>query len=145
MEIVLTKEQELDYGLDFISELIGVSSIDIMGKTRLRDAVIARHFLRYYLKKKCYFTYSEIGRMTGCNHATVIHSVRYIDEVTEYDKLYRLYKDSIDRGVLKTNSDIRVGISRILGARRSNEFKCNALISLLNERISEKTKEQRAL
>ncbi|BAQ92977.1 chromosomal replication initiation protein [uncultured Mediterranean phage uvMED] len=139
MEIILTKNEELDYALDFISELIGVSTIDIMGKTRIRDAVIARHFLRYYLKEKCQFTYSEIGRMTGCNHATVIHSVTYINECADYDKLYRLYKDSIDNGILKTNSDIRVGISRILNARRSNEFKCNALISLLNERISKGT------
>ena len=79
--------------------------------------------------------------MTGCNHATVIHSVKYIEECAAYDKLYSLYKDSIDRGVLKTNSDIRMGIKRILNANRSNEFKCNALISLLNERISEKSRE----
>ncbi len=145
MEIVLTKRQELDYGLEFISELVGVSSLDIMGKTRLRDVVVARHFLRYYLKRKCYFSYSEIGRMTNCNHATVIHSVKYVEDSAEYDKLYRLYKDSVDRGVLKTNSNIRVGISRILNARRSNEFKCNALISLLNETVSERTKEQGSL
>ena len=135
MQIVLSKEQELDYALEFISDLIGVSSIDIMGKTRIRDAVIARHFLRYYLKNKCLFSFSEIGRMTGCNHATVIHSVKYVEDCAPYDRLYSLYKDSVDKGILKTNSDIRVGISRILASRRSNEFKCNALISLLNERI----------
>ena len=136
MEMILTKKEELDYALEFISDLIGVASIDIMGKTRLRDAVIARHFLRYYLKNKCFFTYSEIGRMTGCNHATIIHSVKYVEECAPYDKLYSLYKESVDNGILRTNSDIRTGISRILNARRSNEFKCNALISLLNERIS---------
>ena len=134
--MILTKKEELDYALEFISDLIGVASIDIMGKTRLRDAVIARHFLRYYLKNKCFFTYSEIGRMTGCNHATIIHSVKYVEECAPYDKLYSLYKESVDNGILRTNSDIRTGISRILNARRSNEFKCNALISLLNERIS---------
>ena len=141
MDIILTKRQELDNAVDFVSELVGVAGIDIMGKTRIRDAVIGRHLVRYYLFKKCFFTYSEIGRMTGCNHATVIHSVKYIEECAAYDKLYSLYKDSIDRGVLKTNSDIRMGIKRILNANRSNEFKCNALISLLNERISEKSRE----
>tara|TARA_X000001382_G_scaffold101953_2_gene76658 strand:- start:1077 stop:1499 length:423 start_codon:yes stop_codon:yes gene_type:complete len=135
MQIVLSKDQELDYAIQFVSDLIGVSPIDIMGKTRVRDAVISRHFLRYYLKNKCFFTFSEIGRMTGCNHATVIHSVKYVEENAPYDRLYSLYKDSLDKGILKTNSDIRVSISRILNTRRSNEFKCNALISLLNERI----------
>lgn len=139
MKLILSKKEEFSYGLEFISELVGVSSIDVLSKTRARDIMIARHFLRYYLRTRCSFTFEEIGKLTLCNHATVIHSVRYVEDVAQFDKLYALYKDSIDRGVLKTNSDIRVGISRILKARRSNEFKCNALISLLNEKLNEQS------
>ena len=141
MNQVLTRREEFDNALSFVSDLVGVASIDIMSKTRIRDVVIGRHLLRYYLKKRCLFSYSEIGRLSSCNHASVIHSVKYIEECAQYDKLYSLYKDSIDRGVLKTNSDIRQEISRILNARRSSEFKCNALISLFNERLRENPKE----
>tara|TARA_R100000541_G_scaffold49989_1_gene57173 strand:- start:1208 stop:1627 length:420 start_codon:yes stop_codon:yes gene_type:complete len=137
MKLILSKNDEFYEGLQFVSELIGVSEQDIMSKDRFRDAVIGRHFLRYYLRDKCNFTYQSIADLMDCNHASVIHSVNYVKDCVRYDKLYSLYKHSIDSGVLKTTTNVRLGISNILSSAKNNEFKCNAIISLVNEHFSE--------
>tara|TARA_R110002073_G_scaffold197332_2_gene356461 strand:+ start:215 stop:634 length:420 start_codon:yes stop_codon:yes gene_type:complete len=137
MKLILTKADEFGEGLQFISELVGLSEQDIMSKSRTRDAAVGRHFLRYYLRDKCNFTYQSIADLMDCNHASVIHSVNYVKECVQYDKLYSLYKHSIDSGVLKTTTDVRLGISRIVSSTKNNEFKCNAIIELVNEHFSE--------
>ena len=123
---------QLNSGLDFVSHLVGVPEIDIVSKKRFRDAVIARHFLRYLLRTKFDLTYQTIGDLTNCNHASAIHSVKYINECARFDKLYSSYKESIDSGVIENHSSARTDINNILSARRNNEYKCNALISLIN-------------
>jgi len=137
MSRILSKTDEFYQGLRFISELVGVTEEAVVSKDRFRDVVIARHFLRYYLREKCNFTYQSIGDLMDCNHASVIHSVKYVNTCVKYDKLYSLYKHSIDSGVLKTTTNVRLGISSILSSAKNNEFKCNAIINLVNEHFTE--------
>lgn len=145
MSQILTKSEEFQNGLQLVSDIVGVPPERILEKTRIRDVVIARHLLRYYLRNKCLHTYPLIAKFTKCNHATAIHSVRYIEDCAEYDKLYSLYKHSIDTGVLKTNAIVRDEVTKILKASRSIEFKCNEIITLYNERIRNKSEEQGVL
>lgn len=141
MGTIKTKQDEFDYALGFVSDLTKVASIDIVSKSRYRDHVVARHFLRYFLRTKSQMGFQTIADFTGSNHATVIHSVRYVEDCAKYDRVYRTYKESIDKGILSDASSFRRRIKTILNAKRVNEFKCNALIDLMNDYVRERVSE----
>ena len=119
--------------ISFITNLTGVDEADMLSKSRFRDGVVAKHFLRYYLRENFNMTYEMIGELTNCHHATVIHSLKYVKDYSLYDKTYRLYKSSIDTNVLDVETTERELITSILYKRKSNEFKCNAILSLIND------------
>lgn len=129
------------YALEFISELTGVSTVDITSKSRQRDCSVARHFLRYFLRTKYNMSYQSIAWFTNSNHATIIHSVRYVEECARYDKVYRMYKESVDRGVINNSYGFKEKVNIILNAKRSNEFKSNELVCLLEAFVQDKLNE----
>mgnify|MGYP003651561344 CR=1 FL=1 len=142
METVMTRQEEFDYALNFVSELTKIATIDITSKSRYRDHVVARHFFRYFLRSKYDMNFQTIADFTNSNHATIIHSVRYVKDCSKYDRVYRTYKESIDRGFLVDAATFRNRITVILKAKRVNEFKCNALIDLMNSYVEEKVSEE---
>ena len=85
--------------ISFVSNLTGVPQIDIMKKSRERNLVVSRHFLRYYLRRNFEMTFKEVGDLTNGHHSSVIHSVRYVEDYSLFDKTYKLYKESIDAKV----------------------------------------------
>ena len=133
MKITHRNWDNLHEAIGFITNLTGVDEADMLSKSRQRDGVVAKHFLRYYLRENFNMTYEMIGNLTNCHHATVIHSLKYVKDYSLYDKTYRLYKDSIDTnvlGIIRTDREI---ITSILYKRKSNEFKCNAILALIND------------
>lgn len=56
-----------------------VTASEIMGKTRKDEIVLARHVFRFMLYCELRNFY-RIGRMTKCNHATIIHSVDVVED-----------------------------------------------------------------
>jgi len=142
MGTVMTRQEEFDYALGFVSDLTKVAAIDVTSKSRYRDHVVARHFLRYFLRSKYGMNLQDIADFTKSNHATVIHSVRYVEDTSKYDRVYRTYKDSIDRGFLVDAATFRNRVNVILKAKRVNEFKCNALIDLMNSYVEEKVSKE---
>lgn len=120
--------------LSFVSELTGVKEVDIMSKGRYRDNVVARHFVRYYLRKNFNMTFESIGDLTKGHHASVIHSVKYVEDYSLYDKTYRMYKESIDNRFVAKKFTTRDRIYRILSSNKNKEFKCNAILALIQEK-----------
>lgn len=55
---------------------------DLRGKSRDREFAQPRHFSRYLSKKYLgeYYSLAEIGSITKCDHATVLHSVREVNK-----------------------------------------------------------------
>ena len=76
--------------VEFCSDYFHTPVKDIIGKNRKDEYVMCRHFSRYlsnkYLKK--YYSLAVIGAVTGCDHATVLHSVKVVESLmeTEGDK-----------------------------------------------------------
>jgi len=136
-----TRLERLDYALDFVSELTSVSREDIMSKSRERETSVARHFLRYFLRTRFNMSYQSIAWYTNSNHATAMHSVKYVNECTVYDKVYRMYKESIDRGVIYNGRGFRERVVKILKSKRNTEFKTNELVDLLEAFVDKKLKE----
>tara|TARA_R110002153_G_C12899283_1_gene451968 strand:+ start:4 stop:411 length:408 start_codon:yes stop_codon:yes gene_type:complete len=122
--------------ISFVSNLTGVPQMDIMKKSRERDLVVSRHFLRYYLRRNCKMTFKEVGDLTNGHHSSVIHSVRYVEDYSLFDKTYKLYKESIDAKVFVQKLTPREKITKVLVSQRNNEFKCNAILEVVQEIIN---------
>lgn len=66
---------------------IGMPLEKLKSKSRKREVITARFIYWYHLRENRY-TYEEIGRMFGMNHATVIHAVRTVDNFIAIDDSY---------------------------------------------------------
>lgn len=63
-------------------KLTGTSPADILGRSRKREIVDARH-LYWLLLRNSGLTYQAIARMSGKHHATVINGVRRMNGYIE--------------------------------------------------------------
>ena len=66
---IRTNRDNLVEALSFVSELTGVKEVDIISKGRFRDNVVARHFVRYYLRKNFDMTLESIGDLSKVLHS----------------------------------------------------------------------------
>lgn len=70
------------------AKLVGVLEEDILGISRIPRVVEARQMYHFILKQAG-FSFSEIGRLCGVNHATVIHSIKKVEMMLEIkDKIF---------------------------------------------------------
>lgn len=52
---------------------------DLKGRSRRGEVVIIRHCIAYVLRKNYLFTLERIGEALGRNHATILNSVKVVD------------------------------------------------------------------
>ena len=78
--------------LDLCCEFFGIERKEIVGKSRYRKVMYARHLSMYLLHsdRNLYLTLSEIGRLfNGRDHSTVIHALKTMNnEFSLYDEIY---------------------------------------------------------
>lgn len=85
---------QLNIILHAVADIAGVKAEQVRGKRRFRELVLPRQIYAYIGVKKGY-TLSEVGRVIGQDHTTVIHSR---DTITNYIKVKDyLCMDFIDR------------------------------------------------
>jgi len=66
--------------------------VSIMEDTRKRDTVEARMIFSKILREDFSYSYQSIGRYLSKDHATILHYVRSINQISRYDKvLYDKY------------------------------------------------------
>jgi hypothetical protein len=66
-----------------------VHSLNPLEKTRRESVIIVRQCLSYILYKKYRQTCSHLGSIMECNHATILHSARVVDNALEWkDNLF---------------------------------------------------------
>ena len=76
------------------SEIKKISGITI-GKGRKMPDAKYRQLVIFILRKKTVMTVSEIGKLYGLQHSTVIHAIKAVDDILmTKDKVY--YKNFID-------------------------------------------------
>jgi len=79
--------------IEFVCERSLVCYEDLQSKTRKREIVEARQICHWMIKNKvCYnrLSLDAIGQMIGGrDHATVLHSVRTVNNLIETDKTFR--------------------------------------------------------
>lgn len=80
-------------------------------KSRKRERVFVRNIIRYYLKFhfKNPLTLKSIGVITGgCDHATVLHSIEEIKNISPYDKTTKLFVEDCIKEMIAIEQKIRV-------------------------------------
>lgn len=82
----IKKPISFDLIADVIELELQVSFEQIMSKTRIREVVTARHLFNYFCRKYTNKSLNEIARHLGLNHATIIHSVKVVNNLCDTEK-----------------------------------------------------------
>ena len=128
--ITTLRTEVLSKALDFTSQLMRVDPADICGRSRARNIAVARHLTRYYLYDREGLTWTEIGRLMNCNHASIIHSVKYIRETSTVDKYINTLKNSIDYEILPDHFTMREEIRNCLDTYTTPSTKTEAILEV---------------
>ena len=105
---------------------------------RSRMLVVSRHLIRYYLSERYHLGWSYIGRLTNCNHATVIWSCKYVEDLSTYDSAFAMYKASIKTNIYNPALSMTEKIRMILVNKHTNESKIYALVEFIQEELEER-------
>ncbi len=85
---------------DIVVQYFEVDSKDLRTKTKRRDVVEPRQLVMHFTKKYTNLSFQKIGKLMGnVNHATVIYSVRKVEEFKLHDRIYRNTYDAIDEKI----------------------------------------------
>jgi chromosomal replication initiator protein len=85
-----TKVKFVEDILNLIEAEFGVNREQIQSQNRLRAIVEARHVLFYLMRNSRFdFGVTEIGLIFNRDHTTVIHGVKQINNLIQFNKEYR--------------------------------------------------------
>lgn len=93
------KASKIDYILDAVTEVTGVSKFDMLSNRRKKEYAYARHMAMYVARETTQYSLVQIGHMMNRDHTTVIYAA---------DKLSKR-----GRGRTKLNRDLAAVMSII--------------------------------
>ena len=67
----------------------GIEFSKIQSRTRKRDILYARHLFCFFARKRTEMSYDAIGGIINRNHATVLHSVKLVEDLMTYDRDFK--------------------------------------------------------
>lgn len=74
---------------NIVSREFGIDPEMLFSKTRIREVVDARKAYYYFMRRMFRYSYEAVGRISGQNHATVLHGVRGAESLSETDYGFR--------------------------------------------------------
>jgi hypothetical protein len=84
----------IDFFEDYCKR-VDITKEQLFSKSRKRDLVEKRMVLSYTLRKSLGMTYQQIGKSLDKNHASIIHSIKNIENfLSVYPHIRRLYNIS---------------------------------------------------
>lgn len=86
-------KRRLKEGLSLVTRFWNVTNEEVLGKSRLRHIMNARHSLRYFLCMSKDLPLAEIAHLTNGDHSVVIHSRSMFDTLCLYDPNFREMKN----------------------------------------------------
>ena len=130
-----------DYGIRKLEKALpdiclywNVSKDDILSKCRDRNLVYARHSLRYLLYQDKKLPLAEIGTLTNCDHATVLHSVKMFRILMNQDFMFNQLFAMINKQlVYNRHSTIKSKIKQVMTSDLSQKEQIEKLEDLYNE------------
>lgn len=102
-EVKVQKELTIDHIVEETSSHFNIRQEDVYGKSRKAEIVLARQISMYLAQTHTNLTNSKIGRLIGNrNHATVIHSIKTIEDRLKVDKELKKSLDEL-KGKLRND------------------------------------------
>lgn len=115
----------------WISKLTQTNTNFVTSKSRVRDVVLARHALAYYMKKHTEFSLVYIGSMMSKDHATIIHSVNQIKDIAPFDLYIGTVKESIDAKVMPSHFTLREEIKNAMQTYSTPNTRTEAILNII--------------
>ena len=94
--------------VEIMSQVSGIATEDIMGRSRKTDYCTARHIIWYRLQKDKHWSLDRIGRYFGRNHATVVHGIKEVSlyrNVPSYEE-QRIMLEDYEKIINAKNQEI---------------------------------------
>lgn len=114
-------------------DLIGIVEfklgVDLRSPTRKREVVYYRHAVAFILYNNADMGLSEIGRLLGKTHATIINSVKEVKNLIEcgdrqmsviYDEVYQAVRNTLGNR-FKTDNEYQTMATEIVSILRSKD------------------------
>lgn len=94
-----------DVIIEYVAKYYKLSRSEILGKSRRKDVVLARHIAIWIVKKQLDLSLEQIGRFFGNrDHSTIINAVRKIEKETEQsDITFKRTISEISNEIFKKN------------------------------------------
>ena len=138
----MRKNVATDYGIKKLEKELpaiclywGVSSDDLLSSCRDRTLVYARHSLRYLLYQDKNLPLAEIGTLTNCDHATVLHSVKVFRIMVKQDymfnQLFAIFRNQLE---YNKHATIKSKIKQVMTSRLTIVQKIDKLEELYENR-----------
>ena len=128
-------KSRLNDGLSLCSEFWRVPKEQILGTSRSRRVMNARHSLRYFLCMSNDLNLSEVGTLTNGDHTSVIHSRKAFEQYCEYEEDFRAIKRIMKGEVAHLNEiSEKTRLSEILKSGTSIERKTNLIMEYYGDR-----------
>jgi len=119
-------------GLVLASTYWGIDPDVILTKTRKRSVMNAKHSLRWYLISSNDITTSVVGTLTDCDHSNVVYSVKTFNNLSEFDPLFKGFRDLVNTQPIKSSElTIEGKIKSILRANVKEPSKVKAIKQLI--------------
>jgi len=84
---IKSKYATIDYIIEVVCDYYKLTFDDINNRLKSRGVVICRQFIHYFAWKQTLLSLAVIGERSGLRHyATVIHSIKTIQNLIETDK-----------------------------------------------------------
>lgn len=97
--------------MEEVADAYGFKVDDLLSRQRISRIAEARAVMCYLLSRHLSMSSTEIGKMLGRNHATILHLVSKVDDMLSFPKMYREHVSvvrSIEDKYFKTDEKEKV-------------------------------------
>ena len=78
-----------------VCNLFNVTMIELLGTTRQKSVVRARHTAIYLIRKRLNYSFNQIGKIFNRDHKTIMHGYRKIEKEIKFLHLSSSGKDPL--------------------------------------------------
>jgi hypothetical protein len=133
---------------EFIQSMLGMGLTDpfLINKqtnrqSRCRDLVEARHLVRFYIRDIYGLSWTRIGIICSCNHATVIHSCGFVEDMSTFDRRFLMYKESISLGRSTAPLTITEKVRKVFKSNATESKRVSSLVTLFTKELEKNSYE----
>lgn len=89
-----------DVIVSIVSEVTGLTVMQISSKSRKQPFVYARCYISYFLRKYTHMTLKEIGAILGGrDHSTILYSIDLFKQMHQFDKGFKEVANRIENRI----------------------------------------------